>query len=409
MKSRYYTIGALAVILLALIMRVSYLQTVPFPPLEHDQKNYVTMAIQIMEKGVYAYRDTAPNTLVTPGWPMMLTAFLWVFGYDPLEPTITLLRYANVLMALVSIWMIYKLGARLFHPATGILAALLAAVHPSYVWSVSLVLTEVPFLMFFTALLYMQVRIIQENRPRDHIWMGLLLGAVVLIRPNILPLAVIPYLFLWWNHRKQRKLFLPEIGRSVASFAVVMLPWWIRNAITFKAFIPIAKGEAGNPFLGGTDPYMRGTIDWSKIDEHDQMGEGIRRIKQGLKDDPELWIRWFTVGKWKFFNWRRWFGDYYLAVPQWYYDILFKLHYVIVDVGWIALIVMTLFRSRSAAYLFVTLAIMYGIHAVFIAEARYLYGMLPFLMLGTAQAVVGTVRFLYTRIMGSRRAINPAK
>lgn len=395
MRNRYYTWGAAAVLLVALVLRVSCLKSADFGPLGDDQRNYVNMAIQILEKGVYAYNDTEPNSLVTPGWPIFLTVILKITGYDPLEHTITIIRYLNVLISLGAIWFIYRIGTRLFHPMTGILASLFAAVHPSYVWSVSLILTEVPFLTLFTGLILLQVRIIQENRPRDHIWMGLLLAATVLIRPNILPIAVVPYLFLW---AARRQWFLSSIIRSVSAFVLGMLPWWIRNAVTFRKFIFLGDEEAGNPFLGGTDPYMRGTIDWDAIDNSDQFNEGLRRIKQGLQDDPELWIHWFTVGKWKFINWRRWFGDYYVTVPEWYYNLLFQLHYVIVDVGWLSLVAFTLFRSRSAAYLLTTLLVVYFVHAMFIPEPRYLYGMLPFLMLGTAQAVVWTAGFIGKRI-----------
>ncbi|SDM92915.1 hypothetical protein SAMN04487897_101517 [Paenibacillus sp. yr247] len=51
----------------------------------------------------------------------------------------------------------------------------------------------------------MQVRIIQDNKWRDHLGMGLLLGLCVLIRPNILPLAVIPNVFLWVKTKKMEK------------------------------------------------------------------------------------------------------------------------------------------------------------------------------------------------------------
>ncbi len=181
---------------------------------------------------------------------------------------------------------------------------------------------------------------IQENRPGDHILMGVLLAVTVLIRPNILPLAVIPYVFLWIRHRK---LFLPMIVRAVAAFAVVMMPWWIRNFITFHEFIPIAKGESGNPFLGGTDPYDRGTIDWSNINPEDQFAEGVRRLKQGLREDPWLWIRWYTVGKFKVFFFHRWVGPYPLYIPKWLDMLELKLHYLLACAGWVSLAVMSFF------------------------------------------------------------------
>lgn len=388
-NNRPYHLAMGLILLLALGLRMHYVLYGHIEPLVWDQLEYSKLAIQLLEKGFYAYRDTQPNTLVTPGWPIFLTAMFGLFGYEPLEPTLMLIRYIQCFIALGAIWFIYKLGARLFHPSTGVAAAFLAAIYPSYVWSASLLLTEVLFLTCFTAMLYMQVRILQENRPADHIWAGILLGLTVLIRPNTLPLAVVPYLFLWVQHRK---LFLPYILRGVAAFSLIMMPWWIRNAVTFHEFIPVAKGEAGNPFLGGTDPYFMGTIDWTNVEENGQFQEGLKRIKQGLQEDPWLWIRWFTVGKFKVFFQTLWVGMYPASVPAWYYLILSKLHFLIVYTGLAALPLLSL-RSRSFAFLAVSLGIFWGVHQLFIPVDRYLYGMLPFLMLGFAEAITGTLRY----------------
>jgi len=392
--SKGYTYVMLGVLGLALYLRLHFLLNGQLAPLEWDQLNYTKLAIQLLDHGIYAYRATEPNTLVTPGLPMFLTFMFAVFGYEPPEPTLMLVRYVQCFIALGAIWFIYLIGRRLFHPAAGVLAALLAAIYPSYVWSATLILTEVIFLTSLTALLYMQVRIIQENRPRDHIIAGILLGTTVLIRPNSLPLAVVPYLFLWLQHRK---LFLPLILRGVGAFSLVMLPWWIRNLVTFGEFIPVAKGEAGNPFLGGTDPYFMGTIDWSKVQEEGQFAEGMRRIREGFREDPWLWIRWFTVGKFKVFFRTLWVGMYPSSVYAWYYTFLNKLHFIVVYVGLAVLPLMTLRGSRSYAYLFVSLGMFWTIHQLFIPVDRYLYGMLPFLMLGVSGAVTEAIRFLFSR------------
>jgi 4-amino-4-deoxy-L-arabinose transferase-like glycosyltransferase len=401
---KWYTYVMIAVLALALILRLEYVLTVKHPPIKYDQLNYTNTAIQLLDEGVYAYRDTKPNSLVTPGFPILLAMFYWIFGHSSLEPTLQIYRVFQCLLALVAIWFIYKIGARLFHPTTGILAALFAAVHPMFIWSTSLILTEVPFLSVFMALLYMQVLIMQENRLRDHVVMGLLLGIAVLIRPNVLPIAIVPYLFLWFAHRKT---YFPYILAGIGAFALIMLPWWVRNFLTFHQFIPIAKGEAGNPFLGGTDPYMRGTIDWGKIDANNQFGEGIKRIKQGMKDDPLLWISWFTIGKWRYFFFRHWVGPYPLHVVKWYYSLLDTLHYAIIYIGWVALPALSLLRYRAAIYLFVCLAVTYWIHALFIPEPRYIYALLPFLMLGTAQLIVWALQIVVARAQVIRKAVSP--
>jgi hypothetical protein len=188
---------------------------------------------------------------------------------------------------------------------------------------------------------------------------------------------VIPYIFLWIE---DRKLYLSAIVLSFSAFVLVMLPWWIRNIVTFHEFILLAKGGSGNPFLGGTDPYFRQTIDWSQVKEADQFNEGLRRIKQGLSDDPWLWIRWFTIGKFMvLFK-----TPYFHTLPETIANLLAKLHLIFVWVAWLCLIS---FRNRSLRFLTLSLLLLIAIHLLFVPDVRYSFGMYPFLMLGFAYAI----------------------
>lgn len=125
-----------------------------YPPLEWDQLEYTKTAIQLLEKGVFAYRDTVPNTLVTPGFPVYLAAIIKITGYSVIEQALMVVRILNCFIALGAVWFLFLIGKRLFQPLTGLIASGFAAVYPSYVWSTSLILTKVPFLTTFTGLLY---------------------------------------------------------------------------------------------------------------------------------------------------------------------------------------------------------------------------------------------------------------
>jgi 4-amino-4-deoxy-L-arabinose transferase-like glycosyltransferase len=388
--------GILLVLALALFLRLQFILTFEFEPVEHDQKNYTTMAIQLLERGVYAYNDTKPNALVTPGFPVFLALVFKLAGYQPIEHAHRVVRVVQAFISLGAIWFIYLIGLRLFNRGAGLLAALFAAVYGPFVMVTSSILTEILFLTCFMGLIYFQVRIIQENRISDHIWAGVLLGLSVLIRPNSIIVAVTPYLFLWAQHRK---LFFRQMLWGVSAFAVVMLPWWARNFATFHEFVFIAKGEAGNPFLGGTDPYGKVPIDWGRIRPDDQMKEGLRRIREGLNEDPALWIRWFTFGKLSamFKNSIYWW-PYPASIPEWYAAVLRGLHYVLVYAG-MAFAAVASFVNLSVCFLSLNFLLFLGIHLLFIPEPRYSIGMFPFLMLITSYLVTKLfdARFLAVR------------
>jgi 4-amino-4-deoxy-L-arabinose transferase-like glycosyltransferase len=393
--------GLTAVLAAGLHLRLRFVLGQDYAPLEWDQLEYTKLAIQLLKRGIYAYRDTVPNTLVTPGWPMLLVVFFRLFGYDPLEPTLMIIRVFQCFLALGAIIFLYLTGLRLFGPATGLLAAGMAAVYPSYVWSASLILTEVPFLTCFTALLFVQVRILQDNRRRDHVLAGLLLGLCVLIRPNSLPLAFVPYLLL---RMEKKRIEWGGAGLGIAAFAFVMMPWWVRNWLTFHEIILIAKGEAGNPFLGGTDPYFRRTIDWSKVNGKVQFAEGMRRIRQGLRDDPGLWLSWLTVGKFKTFFRTMWVGPYPFTVPGWYYELLVQLHRYIVRIGLLTALALAPW-SRSVRFLALSLAVFLSVHMAFIPVDRYAYAMLPMLMLMAAHFATGGAAVLWAACKQAGRSV----
>ncbi|UKS30121.1 glycosyltransferase family 39 protein [Paenibacillus sp. HWE-109] len=382
--------GLLLLMAAALLVRLHYVLEAEYPPLEWDQLEYTKTAVQLLEKGIYAYRDSVPNALVTPGFPLILAAIFKVTGHESLESALMAVRLLNCFVSLGAILFIFLIGKRLFHPLTGLIAAGFAAVYPSYVWSTSLILTEVPFLTVFMALLYVQVRMIQENKWKDHVWMGALLGICVLIRPNVLPLALLPYVFIWIRSRQveTRYAFL-----GLASFVCVMLPWWIRNGLVFHSFVFIAKGEAGNPFLGGTDPYFQNTIDWDHIDKDRQFAEGVQRIKEGMMTDPVLWIKWMTIGKLAVFFKTMWVGPYPFSVPAWYTNILTHLHSFLIAIGSVTMLVIGS-RKWELAYLAAAFLTFLGIHMLFIPVDRYLYGMLPFLMLASAYAITQAIFLL---------------
>jgi 4-amino-4-deoxy-L-arabinose transferase-like glycosyltransferase len=381
-KERLYTYFLVFLLGTGILLRLFYALKGTHAALEYDQLEYTKLAIQYIQKGIFAYRDTSSNSLVTPGYPWFLIVMYRIFGYQPLDHALLAIRIVQSLVSVCAIGLIYLLGRRLFNRPTGIIAASLMAFYPTYIWTTSLLTTETLFLSFFLALLYMQIRIIQDNRKSDHVWMGFLLAITVLIRPNVLPLAVIPYIFLWLEHRKT---YFSSIALGVSAFALVMLPWWIRNLVTFHEFILLAKGGSGNPFLGGTDPYFRQTIDWSQIKEDEQFSEGLRRLKQGLSDDPWLWIRWFTVGKFMVL-----FKTPYLhTLPHHMATILAKLHLVFVWIGWLSLIS---FRNRSLRFLALSLLFLLVVHLIFIPDVRYSFGMYPFIMLGFSYAITAMLQ-----------------
>lgn len=385
LRTRRYRIALILLIAAAFALRLAYAVTTDGGKLSHDEKNYLEQAVRLVDKGVYAYNENEPNARVTPGYPLFVAAVAGIVGTDRLNAVENTVRYLQCAVGAGAVFLFYALGTRLWSRRAGLVAAAVAVFYPTYIWSPQLITTETLFLTAFLGMLYAQWLVVEENRPRDHVVAGALVALTVLIRPQVLPLAVIPYVFLWV---RDRRLYAREILAAIAAFAVVMLPWWLRNAVTLHEFVLTAKGGMGNPFLAGTDPYFKGTIDWNEAQKGDQFQEGLERLKQGLKDDPWLWIRWFTVGKFMVL-----FKTPRLTLPGPLADLFTVLHLIFAWVGWLALLS---FRSRPLRFLAAGLLLLTVIQLAFIPVARYAYPLYAFLMLGFGWAM----SLLWNRLRG---------
>jgi hypothetical protein len=135
-------------------------------------------------------------------------------------------------------------------------------------------------------------------------------GIHVLIRPALLPLFIIPYIYLLLGLRHQRKHLMDsdpgfkencrDVPAQLFGLVLVMAPWWIRNVVSLGSLILTAKGD-GNALLGGTYPYWQDyfkDIPESIKGVNDAQREwGINRIIKGFTTDFWLYFKWFTFGK----------------------------------------------------------------------------------------------------------------
>lgn len=378
------------ILLVALLIRLDFVTKFNFPPVKNDQHYYTLMAVQIIEDGVYGYKQEVPNAKVPPAWPLFLAGICKVFGYSDIDRVHDIVRIFNSLFSVGAVWYIYRIGQSLFNRWTGLLAALMGAIYGPYIFVTGLILTENMFLLLLLAAVYYQIRVIQDNRIKDHIIAGALAALATLVRPNTIAITIVPYLFLWAKHRK---LFLKEILYGAGAFALLMLPWWIRNVVTLHEFILLSKGS-GNPFLGGTNPYGMVSIDWKYANHADQTALGIQRIKEGLKDNPGLWIRWFTIGKTSAMFLKGLYVDFYFRHIHFpFYEMLLRyLHKFVVYAGFALGAVMP-FIKKPYRFLSVHLFLFLGIQLLFIPETRYTIGMMPFLFVIASAGVVSLIGF----------------
>jgi 4-amino-4-deoxy-L-arabinose transferase-like glycosyltransferase len=172
-----------------------------------------------------------------PVYPMFLATV-----YGAIDDSHAAVRLVQAILGTVTVALIYLLTWRL-QPAAAASAGWLAALYEPLVASTNEVMTEV----LFTALLVAGVTLAVESRHRRG-WRwpaaaGLVLGLAVLTRPvGLLAAVAIIAIASWedlWRQRAWRRWLRFSCSLS-AGVVVAMLPWTVRNATVFGAFIPVS-------------------------------------------------------------------------------------------------------------------------------------------------------------------------
>ena len=156
------------------------------------------------------------------------------------KPERRLLAFQVVLgttLVLLTAW----LGEALFDARTGLAAGLVAAVYPTFVAHSHYLWSETFFAVLVTAALVGVVT--GERKPSAALaaLTGLLFGVAALTREIAIPIATVAG--AWWLATaapEGRRAALGRTALMLATAALVVLPWTVRNTIALGRMVPVA-------------------------------------------------------------------------------------------------------------------------------------------------------------------------
>lgn len=404
-KTKVIILTLIAILASGLLLRsIFFMSGVKNFTLLGDAKNYYLMSHQLVDKGIYGYwyegikyggSSGISNARVSPGYPLFLSSVYFIFHDKFLQ--ITIIRLLQVIIGgLISPLLAFLFVKRITKDSwAALLTTFLVAVYPTYVKSVTLLLTEVVALA--TMLLYFYFMTIALEKRK--IWLAIIAGLAfamqIHIRPVMLPLFPIPFVFAWfaWD-KNQRKTIIQLFIATLSGFVILMLPWWIRNYLVLGKVIITATGS-GNPLLAGTYPYMkdfmRDVPENIKGVSNLQAAFAKERIIKGFTTEPILYFKWYTFGKLEYLFSRPWFLGKGSII-----DILHLLmHRSIVLLGVIGIAYNSV-KNRLFRYVNIYFIVFTGLYLIFIPENRYAYQVAFFLMLSTSCLMVSLISYLKT-------------
>jgi hypothetical protein len=168
-----------------------------------------------------------------PGLPMLMGVFQAVGGREAVF-------YVVPLLGGLAVWATYLMGTRLAGTAVGLLSAVLLATSPVFLFQ----LTAAPMSdVAVTAWWALALALVLFDTHGAAFAAGLAVGAAVLTRPNLVPLALIPGALLAWNAVRERPVSRRAIER-VLLFAAGVIPGCVTVGALHQAWY-------GSPLMSG--------------------------------------------------------------------------------------------------------------------------------------------------------------
>ena len=195
--------------------------------IEGDAKGYWILGEQLANGKPFELYDPPRRVMRTPGFPWVLSIGMRMFGSD-----IVHVRLLFAVVGTAACGLVFWLGRELADPATGVIAAGIAAVSPAFVGFTPLILSET---LFAATMLLSLIADRQTLETTDHaatIHLGIVGGCfggrryaraseLVVGRPRLR----IPVL----GRRAARPARFVSGGYDVPWFDVGIAPWTIRN------------------------------------------------------------------------------------------------------------------------------------------------------------------------------------
>lgn len=211
-----------------------------------------TLAWNLTSLGLFTLDGTAPSAHVGPLYPAVLAAFYRVVGHRP-----DWVPYLHVACDIGTSFCIFRVGTRLFGAWSGAIAASAMFLYPAYWTYDPRIRSESLLTLLISAWLWATVMCIESRRLYTFAIAGLLAGLTMLCKPAAMLLgigvAAVAYVGTETVGIKTRCATVYLIA-----CLLIVVPWTMRNYLTFDAVMPISAGVGAGLWMG-SDPISRGS------------------------------------------------------------------------------------------------------------------------------------------------------
>ncbi|MCK4351974.1 glycosyltransferase family 39 protein [candidate division WOR-3 bacterium] len=202
---------------------------------KHDAATHNMAAMRVVE----GKEDTAPRT----GYYLFLAIIYFLFGHN-----LYAARFAQAILGALTCLIIYFIGREVFSKKAGIIAGLISAMYPYFLYYTGMLLSEtlaVFLLSLATLLIVKYIKSLsfppaKSVAQASSLWagktallVGVFLGLATIIKPIVFGFPVFLLIGMILLSRKKTKAVFHFLG-ILAIFFLTLSPWVIRNSLVTK-------------------------------------------------------------------------------------------------------------------------------------------------------------------------------
>ncbi len=236
---------------LAFVVRAIYLLLEPVCGPTGDEPSWIALGIHELgrpRRGLDPFR--VKFIFYPPLYPYFIAVLYRTFG------TLAAVQWVQAAAGSLLVPAVGRAGERAFGRRAGLLAAGLVVVYPDLVWFSVRFWSETLFMVFLWWAIERTLRADAARSARVAAVAGLLFGLAALTRELALYLAPIAGLWLLRPGLEGRWRPSRQVLRNVSALGLGLVlcvaPWTLRNALVFKAFIPVSTMGGLNLWQGNT-------------------------------------------------------------------------------------------------------------------------------------------------------------
>lgn len=252
-RERWVLVAAVVLGAAARVVAVSALTGFGSPPAA-DGITYDLLARNVAAFGDYGFAAGDHTAFRAPAYPLLLAVLYRLAG-----PSLVAARLFNVVLGVATIVLVHRFSRQAFGAGAALLAAMGMALHPVVLYSTADLYPETLSLFLVALLGCLLVPFTRPLTLSRGAAAGAVIGALALTRPNVAPLVIFVVAGVGVV---QGRLRLVRHGTAIlAGFVIILLPWTIRNAVRFGAFVPLTT-QGGASFWQANHPQAHGAHVW---------------------------------------------------------------------------------------------------------------------------------------------------